>query len=275
MCREKGKPNYRRCPYHANPKVMALASAKQAADRMAKRMDKAEATLSDEELQTRVNRLIEAHQRVNDRTQDVADAIKPAPARDGQPAPEPLGAPTPSLADSITSERVNAMSWGELSDLASNTFHDPEASSKLEALIEEKEANEKVANDWITAGGTPEVNNDPITNPASRPERKLTPHERAREEYDNYIYGQYMKMQNELSFTLNDEGKRKGVDDFTLFSGPVSRVKKYGSEELQSWFANNGRQTLGAFRHGLFGWSSDAKAAKNAHMEDYANVAHV
>lgn len=274
MCRATSDPKFRRCPSHSNPRVMALASAKQAADRMAKRLDKAEATLGDQALQRRVDRLIAAHQRVHDRTQEAAANLPAAPAPQNGPAPEPLGAPAPSVADTITPEYVQNASWGEIADLASKVWNDPEAADKLEMLIDKKEHDEKVHNAWIT-GSAPPLDENHLSNPASRPERKLTPHERAREEYDNYVYGQYLKMQEELSFTLNNEGKRKGIDDFSLFSGPVSRVKKYGSEELQSWFANNGRETLGSFRHGLFGWGSDAKAAKNAHKEDFANVAHV
>lgn len=274
MCRATSDAKYRRCPYHSNPKVMALASAKQAADRMAKRLEAAEDNLSDDELQTCVNRLTDAYQRVHDRTQATPETLSPAtPAGDGPP-PEPLGTPTPSAADAITADRVEAMSWGELANLASDVWNDPEAANKLETLIEEKEAKEQQSNEWAT-GAAPQINDDPISNPASRPQRKLTPHERAREEYDNYVYSQYLNMQNELSFTLNEEGKRKGIDDFSLFSGPVSRAKKYGSEELQSWFARNGRHTLSSFRHGLFGWSSDAKAAKNVSLEGFEHVAHV
>lgn len=253
---------------------MALASAKQAADRMSQRLDRVEDQLSDTALENRVNRLIAAHQRVHDRTQEAAEHLPAAPAPDNGPAPEPLGAPAPSIADTITPESVEKASWGELADLASKVWNDPEAANKLEILIDKKEHDEKVHNAWIT-GSAPPLDENHLSNPASRPERKLNPHERAREEYDHYIYGQYLKMQNELSFTLNDEGKRKGIDDFSLFSGPVSRVKKYGSEELQGWFANNGRETLGSFRHGLFGWGSDAKAAKTAHKEDFSHVAHV
>lgn len=41
----------------------------------------------------------------------------------------------------------------------------------------------------------------------------------------------------------------------------MSWVKKYGSEELNAWFAVNGRHTLASFRYGMFGWSSDDKAS--------------
>lgn len=275
MCRASTDPKHRRCPYHSNPRVMALASAKQAADRMLKRLEASEGTLSEHEYETRAARTLKAFERVHDRTQACAENLKPAPAADYSHTPEPLGAPTPSQAENLTTERINTMSWGEISELANDVWNDPEAASKLETLIEEKEANENQANEWITGGETPTFDSDPITNPAARPERKLTPHEQAREAYDGYIYAQYRNMQNELSFTLNEEGKRKGIDDFSLFSGPVSRAKKYGSEELQSWFARNGRQTLGSFRHGLFGWSSDAKAAQSVRLEGFENVAHV
>jgi hypothetical protein len=109
----------------------------------------------------------------------------------------------------------------------------------------------------------------------THPARRLTPHEVAREEYDHYVCAKYRQCESELSFLLNKEGIAKGIDSFSLFSGPVSRVKKYGSEELKAWFAINGRHTLGSFRHAMYGWHSDAKAAQNVRLEGFENVAHI
>ena len=57
-----------------------------------------------------------------------------------------------------------------------------------------------------------------------------------------------------------------------LFTGPVSRAKKYGTEELQSWFAVNGRHTLGSFRYALFGWASDNAASRRNRMEGWEHA---
>ncbi|WP_426004882.1 hypothetical protein ACPFL9_20470 [Paenarthrobacter sp. NyZ202] len=150
---------------------------------------------------------------------------------------------------------------------------DPEALEKLQLLVEEREARED-ADVWGTGTAPTVGEGDTITNPTQRKERKLTPHEVAREKYDHYVYSQYRRCESELSFMVNKEGQAKGIDSFSLFSGPVSRVKKYGSEELQAWFAANGRHTLGSFRHAMFGWASDANAARNARLEGFENVAH-
>lgn len=42
---------------------------------------------------------------------------------------------------------------------------------------------------------------------------------------------------------LNRRGREVGVSDRSLFTGPESRVRKYGSEELLNWFEDNPRLT--------------------------------
>lgn len=296
MCRATTDKNGgRRCPYHSNPKVMALASAKQAADRMFSRIEAAQDNLTDEQYDRRIQKLMASYERVQERAQACPQALPPAPTpADGSPRPERLPDPAPTLADTLNTESVKDLSWSEMAEIAEVVKDDPEAAAKLETLIDEKEAyeieqakksedeatrrqaeaDEKMRELWASAP-VKEPINDTTTNPAARSERKLTPHERAREEYDEYLYSQYSKCTSELSFMLNEEGRAKGIDDFSLFSGNAARVKKYGSEELQAWFGTNGRHTLGSFRYGMFRWGSDHKAAMNAKNEGFENVAHV
>ena len=281
MCRAKHQGG-RRCPYHSDPRVMAAASARQAAARMEERVTRAEAAgISDEKLSRRVEKLVNAHERLNQREQAVTAAGWGAHNAEGDDR-QPVGPAKPSRVDEITAERVNGMTWDQVSDLASELGDDPEAWDKLETLVNEREAREaeekaqadqEAFNAWLSGGST--GGDDPLTNPAARPSRKLSRREQAREEYESYVASQYFRAEEEIGFLLNAEGRAKGIDAYGLFSGPVSRVKRYGSEELQSWFARNGRHTLSSYRHSVMGWDSDRKAAERARIEDFANVAHV
>lgn len=278
MCRDMAHGG-RRCPYHDNPKVRALAVARTCATRMARRLEARENELSEEQYQKRFQRLMNSYENLASRTQD-ATGVKAPPAEGQTDKPTPLPPAAPTVAETITPELVNSLSWDELADLAGELGDDPEAAEKMELLInerEERELHEGLAPDYedYTTGHEIELDPDPVINLTTRPARKLTAHERAREEYDYYLYSQYKKCTDELSFMVNEEGHRKGIDDFTLFSGPVSRVKKYASEELQSWFAKNGRHTLASYRYQMYGWAQDAKAAHNARMEGFENVANV
>lgn len=259
---------------------MAIASAKTSTSRLEKRLEKLEAAgAPDHDLRRGVDRLCAAYERLGEREQETLPRLnqeKAEPPAPGQP--QPLAPAGLSAADSITEATIEGRSWNEVAALAADLWDDPEACEKLEILVEQREAREKAAEGWNTGwpDDSPTVGaGDWVSNPTLRASRNLTPQERAREEYDSYVYAQYARCESELSFHLNEEGKRRGIDSFSLFTGPVSRVKKYGSEELQSWFARNGRHTLGSFRHGLFGWSSDAKAAKRVRLEGFENVAHV
>lgn len=293
MCRAKSHPSGgKRCKYHSDPRVLAAASARQAAQRMEERIERAEAAgMPDEKLQNRMDKLVGAYERTAAREQ-VAQAARggssgaagaaPAGAEVEAPAapsePVPVGPPKPSVADSITPERVNSMSWDELADFSGDLGDDPDAWDKLEGLInerEERESKNEEMRGWINAAAAPEPNTDPLTNPAARPRRNLTPHDRAREEFDAHRYAQYQKAENDLGYLLNAEGRKAGIDDLSLFSGPVSRVNKYASEELKSWFNSHGRHTMASFRHSLYGWGSDARAAQRAKTQGFDHVANV
>jgi hypothetical protein len=108
----------------------------------------------------------------------------------------------------------------------------------------------------------------PLTNPARRSERRLTPEQVCREEYDAYLYTSYLQAENDCrGVLLSREGQSKGVDPETLFSGPASRVRKYASEELKTWFARNGRITYAEWKFQWLGRESDRQAAKTAQYQ--------
>lgn len=276
MCRSKADGG-RRC--HLNdPEMMALQSAKQAATRMGERLERAESRrISDSHMQTRVARLVAAHERVHEREQAVTGtAVSPSSSSHStQPETQPVGPAQPSVARSITAERVDQMTWDEISHLSSELRDDPEAWEKLQTLVEDKEARENSQDLQAWISGSPSLDEDPATNPAARPARNLTAHERAREEYESYTASQYFQAEAEVGFMLNAEGRKNGIDAFSLFSGPVSRVKRYGSEELQAWFGRNGRQTLASFRYDMLGWYSDHAAAQRSRTESFDDVARV
>lgn len=282
MCRAAnpgpGQPHHarRRCPYHDNPHVAAVANAKTSIRRLERRVDRLEHDgAPDEKLNSALERLYTAHERLGSREQLAIPATgrpgakPPASAvKDGDSA-EPktfqaLPAPRPSAADSLTPESVRELSWDEVAELYERHADDPEAMEKLELLVDERERSEggqeNDSSAWQQSEPPYGLGNE-LTNPTQRKQRKLTPHEVAREEYDNYVYSQYAKCESEVSFHLNEKGRAAGIDSMSLFTGPVSRVKKYGSEELNAWFAVNGRHTLASFRYGMFGWSSDYDAS--------------
>ena len=268
MCRPIGN-HYRRCPYHTSPIVMAVANAKTSVRRLEKRVDQLEADgAPDDKISRSLERLYAAHERLGTREQHSI----PETGRPGTQQPEgddgksftALQPPHPTAADSLTSESISQLSWDEVAELYDRHGDDPEAMEKLELLVDEREAkesgHENDSSAWQESEPPYGLGNE-LTNPTLRKQRKLTPHEVAREEYDNYVYSQYAKCELEVSFHLNEKGRAAGIDAVSLFTGPVSRAKKYGTEELQSWFAVNGRNTLASFRYGMFGWSSDYDAS--------------
>jgi hypothetical protein len=66
---------------------------------------------------------------------------------------------------------------------------------------------------------------------------------------------------------LNRDGLAGGVDPASLFSGPASRVRKYASEELRTWFARHGRITYGEWKYQWFGRESDRQTARTARYQ--------
>jgi len=49
---------------------------------------------------------------------------------------------------------------------------------------------------------------------------------------------------------VNAAGRRAGIDDRSLFTGPESRVRKYGSRELREYFEAHPRVSRSEFLGG-------------------------
>lgn len=97
---------------------------------------------------------------------------------------------------------------------------------------------------WDRPGAIPAPDSSPLTNPAARKMRKLTPEKRRREEYRIYTNQQFLDAQDETNgYMLNAAGRARGVNPESLFSGRVERAEKYASPELKTWWHNNGRTT--------------------------------
>lgn len=276
MCRVRG----RRCPGCKDPRREALRHAKTSVKRLGDSLDRAERTATPERVDELVSRYSDAMARMCEREQAAAGTSVRAAEAGGLSTPAPTRA-----GDFQDSDAIAHMSWDEVSDLVGELNSDPDAQEALLTLIDERDEREQAErNDQAAAELAAQTAQwqSYATRPADpeiasflhAPRRQLTPHERAREEYDNYVYAQYAKCESELSFMLNKKGRAAGVDTFSLFSGPVSRAKKYGSEELQGWFAANGRHTLASYRFAMFNWDSDRKAATNVRLEGFENVAH-
>ncbi|MEU7911324.1 phage minor capsid protein [Microbispora bryophytorum] len=81
------------------------------------------------------------------------------------------------------------------------------------------------------------------------------------------VYAQWLDQTYERAesatngFMLNDEGRKAGVNERSLLAGLASRARKYASEELLRWWADNPRLTLTEFRAQWLGRDSDKKAA--------------
>jgi len=77
--------------------------------------------------------------------------------------------------------------------------------------------------------------------------RKVRARERrqAREsEYRDEVYRQWLTAEAATNgFMLNKEGRARGIDERSLFTGPESRVAKYASPELIEFFESNPRPT--------------------------------
>ena len=69
-----------------------------------------------------------------------------------------------------------------------------------------------------------------------------------RDAHWGYLRSQYLAAEIDTNCNfLNRLGKKNGVESYSLFSGPFSRVEKYASEELYAWFEEHGRPTYEEF----------------------------
>ena len=69
-----------------------------------------------------------------------------------------------------------------------------------------------------------------------------------RAEYELYRHARFLRAHTELrGELLNAAGRAARIDSASLFLGRWSRVERYASEELLSWFAQHGRLTVDEF----------------------------
>jgi hypothetical protein len=77
--------------------------------------------------------------------------------------------------------------------------------------------------------------------------RKMRARERrqaAESEYRDEVYRQWLTAEAETKgYMLNREGRARGIDERSLFTGPESRVARYASPELIEFFESNPRPT--------------------------------
>jgi hypothetical protein len=69
-----------------------------------------------------------------------------------------------------------------------------------------------------------------------------------RDEWDRYVEVTYnMALEDTNGVLINRLGREKGIDGYSLFTGPLSRARKYASEELLEFWNQNGRMTMAEF----------------------------
>jgi len=72
-------------------------------------------------------------------------------------------------------------------------------------------------------------------------------------DWELYVEAEYNRALEECAGVLiNRTGMFSGIDGYSLFMGPESRVKKYASEELLAYFAHNPRLTAAEFEEQWF-----------------------
>lgn|GEM_PF-465112 len=191
-----------------------------------------------------------------------------------------------AMADTITYHSTLHMSDGDLAEMMSKHADDPAVFDKIMEVMDERDAKYMTVQTKTTGAAiksvadTPpapvKLDPSPTTNPAARKERKLTPAERASEEYQNYAMAQYSRALDDLNgVLLNAKGKAHargagGSDlEMNIFMGSATTARKYASEELLRWWEEQGRETLGSFRYKMYGWNTDRKAAQTVRNLGY------
>lgn len=283
MCRSKGE-GFRRCPACINPVSKALRYAKTSARRWESRLSEEENSASDSRLNHILNKLGDTMVRLRHREQ-VATGTDVAPRHPDTNEPAPP--PAPTAADKFTDDYVDSRTWEELGDEHAALHYDPEAQRTLEEAMDRRDAREHATTietdlnlpekpEPEAVWGEWEPGDHSFTDTQCDPTIRHSKLDVAARQFDEYVGMQYTRAEIATNGQfLNAQGRAAGIDSYELFRGPVSRVKKYGSDELQSFFGQNGRHTLASFRYTMYHWHSDRKAYENARTEDFANVAHI
>lgn len=93
----------------------------------------------------------------------------------------------------------------------------------------------------------------------------------ARRSYDELIHLRYLQAsQATRGHMLSPAGKAAGIEPVTLFSGTSARARKYASEDLQRWWADNGRMTFTEFKAQTIGREADKRAAELTRLQGNA-----
>jgi hypothetical protein len=283
MCRSCAEypPHGRRCPGHANPVRRQQAQIRQRIGRY-DRAARAATEAGDWDA-------VEKYVALLDRDIARYSAVTSPPDPQVNGPGDALVAPDTTAAEYTPAATVDwsdddlLTAWTELAD-------DPAAQDQIMATLEWREevsaardaeiaaheaqqAQERAEREraWSTAEQTEDAS--PLTNPARRPARRLTPEQACREEYDAFVRDSYVSAENDCrGVMLNRDGIASGIDPCSLFCGPASRVRKYASEELRTWFDRNGRITFGEWKYNWFGRQSDRKAAINARYQSLGEV---
>lgn len=204
---------------------------------------------------------------------------------------EPAPQPQPSRAGEFTPAASVDMTDEQLMTQVGQLHHDPAAQEQILETLQHREDADRARDaelaaeidqqrqadtepDLIEQAHTDE---NPLTNPTHRLQaRRLTAEQAAREEYDSYVVTSYLAAEDVCrGELLNRAGTAAGIDPTSLFSGPASRVRKYASEELRSWFAQNGRYTYRSWRWHALGRDSDRAATATAAQQSTGEAALV
>lgn len=88
-----------------------------------------------------------------------------------------------------------------------------------------------------------------------------------RRSYDEWLHVAYLQAEKATRGNmLNRAGKTARIDPLELFTGPVSRARRYASEELMRWWARNERLNFTQFRAQVLGRAGDVAAAEKTRL---------
>lgn len=280
MCRSHAEypPHGRRCPGHTNPANRQRAQIRQRIGRY-DRAARAASEAGDWDA-------VEKYVALLDRDIARYSAVTSPPDQQVDGPCGGLVAPDTRAADYSPAVTVDwsddelLTAWTELGD-------DPAAQDQIMATLEWREevaaardaeiaaheAQQRAERERAWSAAEQAEDASPLTNPARRPVRRLSPEQACREEYDVFIRDSYVLAENDCrGVMLNRDGVASGIDPGSLFCGPASRVRKYASEELRTWFDRRGRITFGEWKYNWFGRESDRKAAINARFQSLGEV---
>ena len=281
MCRSCAEypPHGRRCPGHSNPASRQRAQIRQRIgrhDRAARAASEAGDWAAVEKYVALLDRDIASYSAV---TSSPSDGPDTGPGG-GLVAPDTMAGQYTPAATVDWSDDDLLTAWTELGDdpaaqdqIMTTLEWREEVAAARDAEIAAHEAQQRAEREQAWSVAVDAEDAGPLTNPARRPVRRLSPEQVCREEYDAHMRDSYARAENDCrGVLLNREGLAASVDPTSLFCGPASRVRKYGSEELRTWFARNGRITFGEWKYNWFGRESDRKAARGARYESLGEV---